>query len=288
MSQRAYKLDNKDKAQSNQDLIDLELNLLTQAIYQYRGFDFRDYAKESLQRRVFNLMELENIPTISQLQSAVLHNNLMMERFLLSMSINVTSMFRDPDMFLYFREVVVPILRTYPSIRIWHAGCASGEEVYSLAILLEEEHLINKTQIYATDINEAVIKQARAGIYPMDVVHEYNQNYRQSGGKRSFSDYYQASHGHFILKSSLRDKVVFARHNLVSDASFNEFNVIFCRNVMIYFNEKLQNHVHNLLYQSLCRFGVLVLGQAESIDFLDNSGRYKCLNEPASIYQRAQ
>lgn len=268
------------------NLIDIELSLLTEAIYCYRGFDFRDYARESLRRRVFNLMELEKLPTISALQEKVLHDKAVMERFLLVMSINVTDMFRDPATFLAFREKVVPILRTYPSIRIWHAGCSSGEEVYSLAIILEEEHLIEKTQIYATDINEVVLKQARNGVYPLSVMQGYTENYINAGGKCAFSEYYHASHDNIILKPSLREKVVFARHNLVSDASFNEFNVIFCRNVMIYFNENLQNRVNDLLYDSLCRFGVLVLGSNESIDFSSRAKSYKNIDESHCIYQR--
>ncbi len=268
------------------NLTDIELNLLTEAIYAYRGFDFRDYARESLQRRVFNLMELEGLATISALQEKVLHEKSVMERFLLAMSINVTDMFRDPETFLIFREKVIPILRTYPSIRIWHAGCSTGEEVYSLAILLEEEHLIDKTQIYATDINEAVLKTAKQGVYPLSVMQGYTNNYMKAGGKRAFSEYYHASHEHIIFKPSLRDRVVFARHNLVSDASFNEFNVIFCRNVMIYFNENLQNRVNELIYNSLCRFGVLVLGSNESVDFSPRATSYKNIDQSNCIYQR--
>lgn len=282
----AYEKSEANNAVLDQELIDIELDLLTEAIYRYRGFDFRDYARESLKRRVFNLLELENLSSISALQEKVLHEKPFMERFLLAMSINVTSMFRDPSVFLEFREKIVPLLRTYPSIRIWHAGCASGEEVYSLAILLEEEHLINKTQIYATDINEAVIKKARAGIYPISVMQQYTENYRNAGGKKSLSEYYQAKYDHIILRSSLRDRIVFARHNLVTDASFNEFNVIFCRNVMIYFNEALQSKVHNLLHDSLCRFGILVLGTSETLDFSEQSQNFKKIDDLNCIYQR--
>lgn len=265
---------------------EIELHLLCEGIYRRYGFDFRQYAPASLWRRTKNLMDLEGLPSISALQAKILHDRDMMERFLLNMSINVTSIFRDPDVFLSFRENVVPLLRTYPSIRIWHAGCASGEEVYSLAILLEEEHLAEKTKIYATDINEELIKSAKQGIYPMEMMREYTDNYIKAGGKRSFSHYYRAKYDSVILSPHLRKRIVFAHHNLVADDSFNEFNVIFCRNVLIYFNKDLQNHVHKLLYRSLCRFGVLVLGGNESVGFSPQAKLYKSLDEARSIFQR--
>ena len=267
-------------------LIDIEIDAMADAIYRYHGFDFRHYARESMRRRIFNLLEIEGLPTISSLQNKILHDMEHMERFLLAMSINVTSMFRDPDMFYFFRETVIPILRTYPSIRIWHAGCASGEEVYSLAILLEEEHLAEKAKIYATDINEVAIKKASQGIYPNNSTQEFTDNYLAAGGKKIFSQYYQASYDSVIFKSYLRDKVVFARHNLVSDASFNEFNVIFCRNVLIYFNEELQQKVHRLLLNSLCRFGILVLGSSETVEYSEISNHYKVLDSKNGIFQR--
>jgi len=265
---------------------EIEIDLLCEGIFQHYGFDFRQYARSSLKRRVKNLMELEGLATISALQEKILHDEQIMERFLLNLSINVTSLFRDPDLYTSFREKVVPILATYPSIRIWHAGCATGEEVYSMAILLEEEGLADKATIYATDINELVIKKAKAGIFDLSVMREYSSNYIKAGGTRAFSEYYTAKYDHAILRPELRRRIVFSKHNLVTDGSFNEFNVIFCRNVMIYFNSELQGRVHNLLHDSLCRFGMLVLGSKETIQFSSCEDSYKELDVFSHIYQR--
>ncbi len=272
--------------ESNATVEEIEMDLLCQGIFRCYGFDFRQYSSSSLWRRTKNLMELEGLKTVSALQNRILHDRDTMERFLLNLSVNVTSMFRDPEVFLAFREKVVPILRTYPSIRIWHAGCSSGEEVYSLAIMLEEEHLAEKTKIYATDINEALIKTAKKGIYSLESMRKYTDNYLKAGGKRSFSRYYRAKYDHAILSPELRQRIIFAHHNLVTDESFNEFNVIFCRNVMIYFNQDLQTHVHKLLHKSLCRFGMLVLGTHESMPFSPQAKFYKPLDGTNSIFQR--
>ena len=264
----------------------IELALLCEAIYQRYGFDFRRYATASLWRRTLNLLQLEGIATISALQERLLRERALMERFLMNMSVHVTSMFRDPAMFLSFREQVVPLLRTYPSIRIWHAGCSTGEEAYSLAIILEEEHLAEKAKIYATDNNEVLIKAAKQGIYPLSSLREYTKHYIAAGGKRAFSDYYRAKYERAIIETRLRKRIVFAHHDLVSDESFNEFNVIFCRNVMIYFNADLQSHVHRLLYHSMCRFGVLVMGINESPLYADFARHYRGLDEINGIFQR--
>ncbi|MDE1460642.1 CheR family methyltransferase [Spartinivicinus poritis] len=267
-------------------LEDIEIDLLCEGIFRHYGFDFRQYARASLARRIRNFMELENIEFVSDLQNKILHNRQVMERFLLNLSVNVTSMFRDVGMYMTFREKIIPILHTYPSIRIWHAGCSTGEEVYSLAILLQEEQLADKATIYATDINEAAIKKAKAGIFPLQVMQEYTTNYLKAGGKQEFSRYYTAKYEHAILSPELRSRVVFAKHNLVTDSSFNEFTVIFCRNVMIYFNEELRSHVHQLLYNSLCRFGTLILGSQETIRFTPIHLQYKILDEQHSIFQK--
>lgn len=267
-------------------LEDIEIDLLCEGVFFHYGFDFREYSRPSLKRRIHNLMDMENLPTISSLQDHVLHDKKMMERFILNLSINVTSMFRDPGMYRSFREKVIPILKTYPSIRIWHAGCSTGEEVYSMAILIEEEGLSEKTKIYATDINEVVLKKAKSGIFPLDVMQEYTGNYQKSGGKRAFSEYYSANYNNAIISPEIRARVVFSKHNLVTDRSFNEFNVILCRNVMIYFNENLQTRVHSLIYDSLCRFGVLVVGTKESLQFTPRHLQYKQIDTQNSIYQR--
>ena len=268
------------------DLEDLETELLLEAVFRRYGFDFREYAPASLKRRLWRRIHAEGLRSISALQERLLHDPSCMERLLLDLSINVTAMFRDPSFYLAFREKVVPLLRTYPFIRIWNAGCATGEEVYSIAILLQEEGLYDKTRIYATDINEAVLERARAGVFPLDRMQEYTQNYIKAGGKRAFSEYYVAAYDGARFQSSLTDNVVFAQHNLVSDRSFNEFNVVVCRNVMIYFDKSLQDHVHDLFYDSLANFGVLALGHKESIAFSRHAGAYEEIDELERIYRK--
>jgi len=232
------------------------------------------------------LLDLESLPSISALQEKLLYDRQMMERFLLNLSINVTAMFRDPKMYHVFREKVVPLLQTYPSIRVWHAGCSSGEEPYSMSILLEEEGLTKHSKIYATDFNEAIIKKAKAGIFPLSVMQEYTENYQKAGGLKSFSEYYTAHQDSVIISPELRKSIVYSRHNLTIDGSFNEFNVIMCRNVMIYFNEELRDKVLNLLHNSLCRFGILILGTKESLQFTPLEHKYKELDGHYKIYQR--
>src|SRR5207248_398479 len=198
-----------------------------------------------------------------------------MERFLLRVSVNVTTMFRDPGFYRAFRERVVPELRAYPFLRVWHVGCSTGEEVYSMAILLHEEGLYPRCRIYATDMNEAVLAKAKAAIYPLALVQEYTGNYLSAGGTRSFSEYYAGRYNHVIFQRSLAERVVFAQHNLVTDSSFNEFEVIVCRNVLIYFNNTLAARVHRLLYQSLAPTGFLALGSKESIKFTPHESCYE-------------
>jgi chemotaxis protein methyltransferase CheR len=209
-----------------------------------------------------------------------------MERLLLDLSINVTAMFRDPQFYVAFRTKVVPRLRTYPFTRFWVAGCSTGEEVYSLAILLHEEGLHERARIYATDINESVLERARAGVFPLDKMQEYTQNYIKAGGVRAFSEYYLAAYDGAQFQRSLVENVVFAQHNLVSDRSFNEFNVIICRNVMIYFDRALQKRVHTLFYESLANLGVLALGQKEAIQFSPYEDRYEELDVVEKLYRK--
>jgi chemotaxis protein methyltransferase CheR len=209
-----------------------------------------------------------------------------MERLLLDLSINVTAMFRNPGFYTAFRRKVVPMLRTYPFTRIWIAGCSTGEEVYSLAILLQEEDLYDRTRVYATDINEAVLERARGGVFPLDKMREYTQNYINAGGSRAFSEYYLAKYDGAQFQRTLVDNVVFAQHNLVSDRSFNEFNVIVCRNVMIYFDRMLQERVHRLFYDSLVTFGVLGLGHRESIRQSPYEDRYEELEPTEKLYRK--
>ena len=270
------------------DVEPIEIECLLEAIFRRYGFDFRSYAPASLRRRVVRRVELEGLRTVSALQEKILRTPELMERLILDLSINVTTMFRDPSFYAAFRQSVVPLLRTYPFTRIWVAGCSTGEEVYSLAILLEEEDLYERTRIYATDINEAVLDRAREGVFPMSKMREYTQNYIRAGGKRAFSDYYVSAYDGAAFDSALMRNVVFAQHNLVSDHSFNEFNVIACRNVMIYFDRALQSRVHDLFYESLARFGILAVGQRESINFTSHAAYYEELDAAEKLYRKVR
>jgi chemotaxis protein methyltransferase CheR len=270
------------------DVEEIELALLLEGVYRKYGFDFREYAPASLRRRVWRRIYAEGLSTVSALQDKLLHDPASMERLLLDLSINVTAMYRDPSFYVAFREKVVPLLRTYPFTRIWVAGCSTGEEVYSLAILLQEENLYARTRIYATDINESVLERARAGVFPLDKMREYTQNYIKAGGKRAFSEYYLAKYDGAQFQRSLIENVVFAQHNLVSDRSFNEFNVIVCRNVMIYFDRKLQDRVHRLFHESLVPLGVLGLGRKESISFSPHADVYEELAPSEKLYRKME
>lgn len=264
----------------------IEADLLLDGIHRMYGYDFRNYARPSLLRRIWHHVHSENLSTISQLQDKVLHDRASFERMVQNLSIPVTEMFRDPELFRTFRREVVPILRTYPYIRIWHAGCSTGEEVYSMAILLHEEGLYDKSRIYATDMNDRSLQQAKEGIYGIEKMKLYTKNYLDAGGTQSFSDYYTAKYNSVMLQPFLRKNIIFAEHNLATDRSFNEFNVIFCRNVMIYFNDTLRDQVHGLFYESLSRFGILVLGSKESIHFTRYSDCYEPLDRVEKIYRK--
>jgi chemotaxis protein methyltransferase CheR len=264
----------------------IEIALLLEGVHQHYGFDFRQYARASLRRRLWRRVYAEGLATISGLQERVLHDQAAMERLLLDLSINVTSMFRDPGFFASFRQNVVPSLRTYPFLRIWNAGCSTGEETYSLAILLREVGLYDRTRIYATDINEAVLVSAAEGIYPLAKMKEFTENYLAAGGSRSFSDYYRTAYGGAQLDRSLAENVVFAAHNLVSDRSFNEFHVIVCRNVMIYFDRTLQQQVHGLFVDSLVPFGVLALGRKETLAHSARAADFDVVDELERIYRK--
>jgi chemotaxis protein methyltransferase CheR len=270
----------------DEELETIELQLLTEAVFRRYGLDFRNYAIASLRRRVMLALAEERVATISALTDRLLHDPPAMERLLLRLSINVTAMFRDPGFFLALRTKVIPHLRSYPFVRIWHAGCSTGEEVYSMAILLQEEGIYERCRIYATDFNEVALQRARDGIVSLDSMQEYSTNYLRAGGHGSLSDYYTANYGHAIFRSALRKNVVFSQHNLVTDGSFNEFNLILCRNVMIYFNDQLQNRVHQLLYASLRRYGVLGLGRKESLSGTPHESDYEAVDDGERIFKR--
>jgi chemotaxis protein methyltransferase CheR len=273
-------------ARASDDLERIEVQLLLEAIYQHYGFDFRGYALGSLKRRLWRRAVGEKVETLSALQDRVLHDPAVMERLLLDLSINVTAMFRDPTFFRAFREKVVPLLRTYPFVRIWNAGCSTGEETHSLAILLREEGLYDRTRIYATDINDRVLEQAKQGRFPLEKMREFTENYIRAGGKEEFSSYYTAEGDTASFSPELCDQVVFAQHNLVSDAPFNQFNVIVCRNVMIYFGKTLQDRVHELFYDSLDQLGVLAMGHKESIRFTRHEESYEALDAQEKLYRK--
>lgn len=265
---------------------DLELRLLLEGIYQRYGYDFREYARSSIRRRVWRRVSEEGLTTISALQERILHEPECMERLLLDLSVSVTNMFRDPSFFRSLRDKVVPVLRTYPFIRIWNAGCSSGEETLSLSILMHEVGLGDRIRIYATDINAEVLERSRLGVYPLERMQEYTANYISSGGAKSFSDYYRASGDIAQFSRDLLDPIVFAQHNLVTDADFNEFHLIVCRNVMIYFDRSLQDKVTDLLHRSLVRFGILALGQKESLRFSRRAGDFEEIDAREKIYRR--
>jgi len=245
----------------------LEVDLFLDAIYQQYGYDFRHYARSSLLRRINNCLEREKKQYISELIPCIIHDAFFFDRFLQDMSITVTSMFRDPDMFKMLREKIVPKLSTYPSINIWHVGCATGEEVYSTAIILSEAGLLERCRIYATDYNNNSLKVAENATYPIADIPQFSKNYQDAGGLFSFADYYHANAKSVKFSEELRNKITFAHHNLMKDGVFAEMHVILCRNVLIYFDQTLQNQVLTTLSNSLTHRGFLMLGDKESLGF---------------------
>jgi len=264
----------------------LEIDLLLEAIYRLSGYDFRQYNRSSISRRIYNRMGINNIPTISRVQEKVIHDKEFLEQILNDFSINVTEMFRNPSFFKAFRETVIPVLREYPEIRIWHAGCATGEEVYSMAILLQEEGLIERSVIYATDMNEQVLEKAKKGAFPIHKMQAYTKNYMLAGGAHAFSEYYQTDYQYAYFHPTLLKNIIFAQHNLVTDHSFNEFHVVLCRNVLIYFSPKLQSQVHQLFYESLSDQGFLCLGDKETLRFEEVISKYNEISGNERIYQK--
>lgn len=270
-----------------EDVETLEIELLLEGVFRLYGIDFRNYAMASLRRRVWNAVRGEGLTSISALQAKLFHDRQCMERFLIQLSVSVTSVFRDPEFYLAIRQKVMPLMRSVPFVRVWHAGCATGEEVYSMAIVLWEEGLYDRARIYATDMNELVLARARDGLINANELEEYNSNYKAGGGTAQLSDYYTAKYDGAIFRGSLKKNIVFAEHNLVTDSSFNEFNLILCRNVMIYFNQTLQSRVHDLLYSSLRRLGVLALGRKETLrGATPNEDNYEELDPREKIFRK--
>lgn len=271
---------------NSDELIDIEMKLLMEGIYQVYGYDFREYSEASLRRRVTQWLSGSGFETLSLAQSRILRDQAFFDTLLRGITVNVSEMFRDPLFFKAIREQVVPHLKTYPFMKIWHAGCASGEEAYSMAILLLEEGLQGRFRIYATDINEDVIRKAQEGIYPLQDLQRFTRNYQHSGGSRSFADYYTARYDHAILNPSLRESMVFAAHNLAVDSDFGEMNLILCRNVMIYFKQSLKERVLKLFDTSLAPGGFLCLGTKETLDRREIADRYETVVPRMQIYRK--
>jgi len=274
------------KIDLTQENINIEIDLFLEAIYQKYGYDFRNYGKAHIKRRLLHRMQLSKMLSISEMQYKVLYEESFFHLILKDFSINVTEMFRDPLFYKNLREEIIPILKTYPFIKIWHAGCSSGEEVYSMAILLMEEGLYDRTQIYATDFNHQILRKAKEGIYPISKIKEFTANYQKSGGTKSFSDYYMAKYESVIFNSELKKNIVFADHNLVTDKAFAEVHMIICRNVLIYFNKDLQNQVLKLFTSSLLPGGYLCLGTKETIRFSDSNIHYNTIIENEKIFKK--
>nr|WP_229736803.1 CheR family methyltransferase [Blastomonas aquatica] len=265
---------------------DIEIELLLQAVYQHYHYDFRNYARASIKRRLLHARSQLGYDSISAMQSDVLHDRTMLPRLLNYLTVQVSEMFRDPSYFRALREKVIPHLRTYASLKVWVAGCSNGEELYSLSILFREEGLAHKTLFYATDINPTALQAAEAGVYPLDQIRLFTENHRKSGGHSSLSDYYTADYGRAVFDKSLRSQVVFSDHSLVTDAVFGEMHLISCRNVLIYFNRELQNHAIGLFHDSLARRGFLGIGSKESLRFSEHAGSFSEFVGDEKIYQR--
>lgn len=267
-------------------LEDIEISLLLEGVYRHSGHDFRGYAPATVKRRVQHCMAQEGLSTVSALQDRVLHDPMALVRLRDTLSVNVTEMFRDPPFYQALREQVLPVLRTHPFLRVWHAGCSTGEEVYSVAILLHEAGLLERSRLYATDISAPALAVARRGIYTQEKLEEYARNYQLAGGIRAFSSYFTAQYDHGLVRADLRRNIIWGQHNLVTDGSFNEFHLILCRNVLIYFTQKLQEQVQALLLGSLVPFGVLGLGRHETLDFSAHQRRFETINLSEKLYRR--
>jgi chemotaxis protein methyltransferase CheR len=264
----------------------IEIELLLEALFKRYGYDFRSYARASVRRRIIQFMQLTDFQTISSMIPRLIHDESFFEKMVMEFSITVTEMFRDPSMYLSLRNNIIPVLKSYPFIKIWHAGCATGEEAYSLTILIEEEGLGGKTTFFATDFNDVALGKAKDGIFDLSNVRQYTENYQKAGGQYSFSDYYHARYGAMAIKNSLKEKITFANHNLVIDQVFSETHLICCRNVLIYFNRELQERVLGLFYDSLVNGGFLCLGLKESLLFSGFQKKFKEIDRKNKIFQK--
>ena len=271
---------------TNKDTFDLGITTLLENFFQKYSYDFRQYSEAHIRRRIMNRMKISGMENISEMQSRLLNDETFASKLLQDLSISVTEMYRDPDFYRSLRENIIPVLKTYPFIKIWHAGCATGEEAYSVAIMLQEEGLYDRTTIYATDFNQQALSQAKEGIFSNKMIKEYTVNYHLSGGKESFSSYYTANYERVIMNKSLKKNIVWANHNLVTDSVFAEVHLILCRNVLIYFDKNLQNKVQKLFYDSLINGGILCLGSKEGLQFTDLSEEYIELDKKQRIFKK--
>ena len=272
--------------ETNADLLNIEMQLLMEAIFLRYGYDFRNYSKAHIRRRILHHLSMSLIPNVTMLQDRILRDRDFLSNFLDDLSINVTEMFRDPEFYKSLKTNIIPKLKTYAYFKVWHAGCSTGEEVYSIAILLKEESLLDRCQIYATDFNRKVLETAKEGVYQKSEIEQYDKNYLLSGGSGKLSDYYKSRYGSVIFDKNLSSRVVFADHNLVTDNVFAEVNMILCRNVLIYFEKNLQDRVIGLFYKSLVPGGILCLGTKESIKFSGYENLFEVVDEKQKIYKR--
>ncbi|AOW77835.1 chemotaxis protein CheR [Colwellia sp. PAMC 20917] len=264
----------------------IEIDRLLEDIYQHHGYDFRSYARASIERRIRLFIASKNCVSISEIMPKLLSDREFFAEFISYFSVLVTELFRDSFVYRLVREQVVPLLKTWPHIKIWHAGCATGEEVYSLAIILKEEGIYDRTTIYATDISEEAIDKANEGIYEMAALREATLRYQRAGGNASFSDYYHARYNAAAMDAALKERIVFSTHNLATDSVFGEMHLIFCRNVLIYFNPELQNRALGLFTDSLVHGGFLCLGTKEDISFSKVNTRFEVVDEKAKVYRK--
>lgn len=269
-----------------EDMIEFEVNQLLEAINFRYGYDFRDYSRASLERRILNRVQLSDLGSVSDMVPKILHDADFFDLFLRDMSVTVTEMFREPLVFKKVRQKVFTQLKTYARVNIWHAGCATGEEVYSMDIMLKEEGLLERTRIYATDYNNHSLEIARKGIYPAEKIKLFTQNYQGSGGKASFADYYLAKFNSAKMAESLKEHITFANHNLMKDQSFAEMHLIVCRNVLIYFNPRLQDRVLSLFKESLIPRGFLLLGDKETLEFSQVKSSFEVFASKERIFRR--
>lgn len=266
--------------------ITIEEDLLLETIFRCYGYDFRDYSKDYLSRRFQHCLQVFNQKTLSEFIPKILYDENFFGRLLVCLLVSVTEMFRDPSFFCEFKNKVLPVLKTYPFVKIWHAGCSTGQEVYSMAILLEENGLLNRTTIYATDINVAALKFAREAIYPLEDIKKYEINYQKAGGSHTLSKYFYNKYNYGKFSDNLKNKIIFSNHNLISDEIFTEVHVIICRNVFIYFTKKLQQQTTLMFYQSLIHKGFLCLGNVETLEQEETKEKFEIISREEKIYKK--